>query len=119
MAGKPMDQLIFVGFHSQVVALDRDTGELVWQWKSPAGTGYVAVLLDGDRLIASIQGYTYCLAPDDGQVIWENRLAGLGLGVPCLASLRGSSAFQSYLQASSQEQEDASNSAAATHMPTG
>ena len=116
MAGTSFEQLVFVGFNSHVVALDRDSGELVWQWKSPAGSGYVAILLDGDRLIASVQGYTYCLAPDDGRLLWENRLAGLGVGVPCLASLRGSTAFQSYLLASSQEQEDASAGATTTHM---
>lgn len=85
-------RLIFVGFNSRVAAVDRDTGEVVWQWKAPKGTStYVALLLDGDRLIASVQGYTYCLNPLNGEQIWVNPLKGFGIGVPCLASVRGTS----------------------------
>ena len=40
--------LVFAGFNSRVAALDRQTGEIVWQWKSPKGrSSHVAVLLDG------------------------------------------------------------------------
>lgn len=84
------DSLIFVGFNSRVVALDRSTGRLVWEWKSPKGSGFVAVLLDGDRLIASVQGYTYCLDPNSGIELWSNPLSGMGVGIPCLASAHGS-----------------------------
>jgi outer membrane protein assembly factor BamB len=85
-----VDRLVFVGVNSRVAALDRYSGELVWQWRSPKGTAeYVAVLLDGDRLIVSVQGYTYCLNPVTGTQVWDNPLKGFGLGVPCLASRRG------------------------------
>ena len=108
-------QLVFVGFKSQVVALDRDTGELVWAWKSPGGRGYVAVLVDGDRVIVSVQGYTYCLAPEDGSVLWRNPLEGMGIGVPCLASARGSSAGHYLLQAAAEEEERRAHAGAAAH----
>ena len=78
--------LVFVGFNSRIAALNRETGELVWEWKAPKGTGYVVVLVDGDRLYASIYGYTYCLDPMTGTVLWFNELAGFGLGVPSLAT---------------------------------
>ncbi|MFM9961161.1 MAG: PQQ-binding-like beta-propeller repeat protein [Planctomycetaceae bacterium] len=84
------DSLVFVGFNSRVVALDRRTGQLVWDWKSPKGSGFVAVLLDADRLIVSVQGYTYCLDPNNGALLWANPLSGLGVGIPCLASAHGS-----------------------------
>ena len=84
-----VDKLIFVGFHSQVVALHRDSGELVWQWKSPSGSGYVTLLLDGDRLIVSVVGYMYCLDPATGEQLWFNELSGFGTGVASLASVRG------------------------------
>ncbi len=84
-----MDNFIFVGFNSRVVALHRDSGALVWKWKSPKGTGYVTVLLDGDRLIVSVMGYTYCLDPANGNQLWFNELSGLGSGVASLASVRG------------------------------
>ncbi len=84
-----MNKLIFVGFNSRVVALHRDSGELIWQWKSPSGSGYVTLLLDGDRLIASVVGYTYCLDPATGHLLWFNELPGFGAGVASLASVRG------------------------------
>src|ERR1041384_1305440 len=86
-----LEDVIFVGFNSRVAALNRDTGALRWQWKSPKGSGYTTVLLDGDRLIVSVMGYTYCLVPLTGQVLWFNELPGMGMGVPSLASVRGGS----------------------------
>jgi len=85
-----VEDLVFIGFNSRVAALDRRSGELIWQWKSPQGSGYVAVLVDGDRLLASVMGYVYCLNPITGDVLWENPLKGLGVGVSCIATLRGS-----------------------------
>jgi outer membrane protein assembly factor BamB len=84
-----VDKLVFVGFKSQVIALHRDSGELMWQWKSSKGSGYVTLLLDGDRLIVSVMGYTYCLDPANVNQIWFNELSGLGTGVTSLASVRG------------------------------
>jgi outer membrane protein assembly factor BamB len=81
--------LVFVGFNKRVCALNRDTGELAWSWKAPEGSGYVVLLYDSDRLIASVQGYTYCLDPATGEQMWSNPLKGMGLGVPCLASISG------------------------------
>jgi outer membrane protein assembly factor BamB len=88
--------LIFVGFNSRVAALDRTSGQVVWKWKSPKGSGLAALLLDGDRLIVSVQGYTYCLDPLSGDVIWTNPLKGMGLGTTCLASARGNTTPQLY-----------------------
>ena len=85
-----IEQLIFVGFNSRVLALDRETGEVVWHWRSPKGTGYTTILLDGDRLIVSVMGYTYCLHPLTGEQLWFNELAGMGTGVATIASVWGS-----------------------------
>ena len=84
--------LIYAGFNSRVFALDRATGRLVWHWHAPKGRATnVAVLLDGDRLIVSVQGYMYCLDPFSGQQLWDNPLTGFGVGIPSLASLQGNS----------------------------
>ncbi len=85
-----INNIVFVGFNSRVAALHRDNGQLLWEWKSPRGSGYVAVLLDGDRLIVSVCGYTYCLNPLTGEVLWFNELSGFGTGAPSLVSVRGS-----------------------------
>jgi len=109
-----VDKLIFVGFNSRVVALHRDTGELVWQWKSSYGSGYVTLLLDGDRLIVSVIGYTYCLDPATGNEVWFNELPGLGTGVASLASIRGCS--QPLLDAAAADAAQQSAAATATTM---
>jgi outer membrane protein assembly factor BamB len=109
-------QLVFVGFNSRVVALDRDSGQIVWEWTCPKGRGFVAILLDGDRLIASVQGYTYCLDPLSGEQRWTNPLPGMGLGVPCLASVRGTTSPVLYAMLAEQQQQEESE--AATHSST-
>lgn len=87
--------LVFLGFNSHVFALHRETGELVWKWKSPRGRGsYVALLLDGEKLIASVQGYTYGLDAVSGRQLWDNPLKGTGLGTPSMVSMRGNSGFR-------------------------
>jgi outer membrane protein assembly factor BamB len=90
-AERKLDDLVFVGFNSRVAALDRYTGEIIWSWKSPQGSGYVSLLLDGDRLVAVANGYVYCLDPLYGQEVWRNPMRGMGTGVTCVASVRGSS----------------------------
>jgi outer membrane protein assembly factor BamB len=106
-----IEDLVFVAFNSQVIALDRYTGQNVWKWKSPQGTGFVAMLLDGDRLVVSIQGYTYCIDPILGTEIWRNPLSGLGLGVPSLASVRGQSSTSSAMEVHQQQQQQAAAAA--------
>lgn len=83
--------LVYVGFNSRVVALHRDTGEIAWDWKSTKGTGFPTVLLDGDRLIVCVNGYTYCLDPLTGDEFWFNPLKGLGVGTASLTSIHGNS----------------------------
>ena len=82
------DHLIFVGLNGYALALDRDTGEIVWS-NDQMKSGYVTLLLDGDRLIASTNGYIYCLDPATGDIRWHNPLKGYGMGAPtALASVR-------------------------------
>jgi len=61
-----ISDLLFTGFNKRVAALHRDTGEILWSWKAPAGNSYTNLLLDGDRLIVSVSGYTYALDPLTG-----------------------------------------------------
>lgn len=93
------EDLVFVAFNSRVIALDRYSGVEVWVWKAPR-SGSPVLLLDGDRLIASVNGYTYCLDPLNGALVWNNDLLGMGVGIPSLASTRGgSSAIFAHLSA--------------------
>jgi outer membrane protein assembly factor BamB len=83
-----IDQLIFVGLRGYVLALDRDSGDVVWS-NDNLKSGYTTLLLDGDRLIVSTNGYMYCLDPLTGDILWQNPLKGYGVGVTDLASVRG------------------------------
>ena len=52
----PIEQLIFLGLNGYVLAMHRDSGEIVWS-NNQLKAGYVTILLDGDRLIVSSNGY--------------------------------------------------------------
>jgi outer membrane protein assembly factor BamB len=108
-----IDQLIFVGLNGYAVALDRNTGEIVWS-NDQMKSGYVSLLLDGDRLIASTNGYIYCLDPLTGQILWNNPLRGYGMGAPtALVSVRGQSS-----QTLTQQAAEAITAAAASTSVT-
>jgi outer membrane protein assembly factor BamB len=86
-----LDQLVFVGLNGYVVALDRDTGRIMWS-NDELKRGYVTLLLDGDRLVVSTNGYIYCLDPLTGRILWNNPMTGYGMGTPTsLISVRGQS----------------------------
>ena len=93
----PVSDLVFVGFNRRVAAIHRESGQITWHWRAPQGSGPVALMLDGDRLIASVNGYTYCLDAASGQALWQNDLKGFGIGIPCLTSYRSSSMASSML----------------------
>jgi len=110
-----IDQLVFVGLNGYALALDRETGEIVWS-NNEMKSGYVTLLLDGDRLIVSTNGYMYCLDPLTGQMIWHNPLKGYGAGAPtALTSVRGQSMHALIAQAAAQcaAQASTTNNAAA------
>src|SRR6516164_1371038 len=97
-----IDQLIFVGLNGYALALDRDSGEIVWN-NSQMKSGYVTLLLDGDRLIASTNGYIYCLDALTGEILWHNPLKGYGAGAPtALVSVRGQSPHHLTAQAAAE-----------------
>lgn len=98
--------LVFVGFNDQIAALDKYGGDVVWKWKAPRGTGYVAVVLDGERLYASVEGYTYCIEAVSGRTRWENILEGMGTGVPCIAVAGGMSLPVHIAKADEDERRD-------------
>jgi outer membrane protein assembly factor BamB len=103
-----VDQLIFVGLNGYALALDRDTGAIVWS-NDKMKSGYVSLLLDGDRLIASTNGYIYCLSPLTGEIKWDNPLKGYGMGAPtALTSVRGASSQVLTQQAAAATAEAAS-----------
>jgi len=99
---RTIDDFIFVGLKGYALALDRDTGEIVWS-NNQMRSGYVTLLLDGDRLIVSTNGYTYCLHPMTGRILWHNALSGYGAAPTSLTSVRGQSSQTVIQQAAAAE----------------
>ena len=79
------NNLLYAGICGTVLALDRATGEIVWDAKLKGGD-FVYVTLEGDDLIATSKGEIFCLDPATGQLRWHNRLKGYGLGFMSVAS---------------------------------
>lgn len=104
------NNLVYVGFNSQVVALDKHTGKIVWDWKAPKGRGYVSLLLlDEHQLIASVVGYTYSLDALTGKEQWFNELPGYGSGVVSIAALNRSNPHDNLVAAASADAAQAEN----------
>jgi outer membrane protein assembly factor BamB len=85
-----LSDLIFTGFNRRVAALDKRTGQIIWNRKLPKGNSYATLLLDGDLLVVSVDGYMYGLNALTGEEIWFNEMSGFGTGVTSLASVNGS-----------------------------
>ncbi len=88
MIATEIEKLVFLAFNTYVLALDAGTGQQAWKWDAPEYTdGEMAlVLFDRQRLIVSVDGYTYCLNPLTGVEIWKNELEGLDCGRPVLVA---------------------------------
>jgi outer membrane protein assembly factor BamB len=105
-----VDQLIFVGLRGYVIALNRDDGAIVWS-NDDLKSGDVSLLLDGDRLVVSVNGYLYCLDPLTGEMRWQNPLHGYGVGIAHLVSCRGQS-DQIFLQQTAASEQAAQSTSA-------
>ena len=75
-----MKDLLFVGIHGSVVALDRATGSERWRTRLK-GQGAVLFSVEETAIYATASGECWCLDAVTGAVIWHNRLKGLGLGL--------------------------------------
>ena len=71
---------IYVGIKGRVMALDYNSGAILWQ-TSLAGSYFVNVVDDGNRVFALSQGEVYCLDAGSGAILWHNPLKGCGLGL--------------------------------------
>jgi outer membrane protein assembly factor BamB len=109
-----IQDMIFVGLNGRVAALDITTGEILWEWRSPKGGGYVNLLLDRKTLIAGVNGYIYGLDAKTGEQLWFNKLKGYGVGVTSLATASGSTSQPVVLEAAAADAAAAAAAAAAS-----
>ena len=107
-------ELVYVGFNGKVAALDRRSGEIIWRWSAPQGSGYVSLLLDGDSLFAAVNGYTYCLDPRSGQQLWLNPMKGFAYGVTSIVTAAGHTPHGQLAQSAAEQRQAAAASSAST-----
>jgi outer membrane protein assembly factor BamB len=111
-------QLLFLGLNGRVAALDRDSGEIVWEWtakdpdKHRAIGGYMTLLVDQGQLFVSANGYTYRLDPLTGAELWANPLRGWGTGPTALATSTAASQQVLAAAAAKQQADEQANTAA-------
>jgi outer membrane protein assembly factor BamB len=79
-----MRDIVVIGLHGSVVALDRATGSEVWRTELRGGD-FVTVVVDGGDVLAGTKGRLFCLDASTGTVRWENELKGLGWGIVSIA----------------------------------
>jgi outer membrane protein assembly factor BamB len=80
---------VFVGINGTVIAIDRATGQDLWQTELK-GSDFVNVILDGDRVLAATSGEIFCLDPGTGAQLWHNKLPNQGWGIASIATPNGS-----------------------------
>jgi outer membrane protein assembly factor BamB len=76
--------LIYIGIKGAVLALDRDSGQIVWRTELK-GTDFVNVMVERGDLFAASRGELYRLNPATGDIMWRNTLPGLGWGLVTVA----------------------------------
>ncbi len=76
---------VFVGIRGSVVALDRNSGEVLWETHLN-GDEFVNLVLADTYLYATTRGELFCLEPFTGRVRWGNSLKGFGNGVASIAA---------------------------------
>jgi outer membrane protein assembly factor BamB len=75
---------IFVGIKGAVLAIDRGSGETLWQAELK-GADFVNVTWQNGDLFAASRGRLYRLDPDTGAIHWRNDLRGMGWGIVTIA----------------------------------
>jgi outer membrane protein assembly factor BamB len=91
---------IFIGIKGHAVAIDRATGQEIWQTELK-GSDFVTVALQEGDVLAATHGELFCLDAVTGRIRWHNALKGLGFG---LVSIAG--AAQSVVMDMKHEQDD-------------
>lgn len=82
-----VSRLLFVGTHGHVVALDKATGERIWERSLPR-TGYaiVSIVYEDALLFCACGGKVFALDPATGEIRWTNDLPGMGSGMVFLST---------------------------------
>jgi outer membrane protein assembly factor BamB len=111
-----IEEMLFVGIKRRVLAVDRNTGKMVWETKLPVGSiadSFVNLFFDRGNVFAHTGGKLFCLETANGRIRWENPLKGCGYGIVTMASVAGSSGNLPGIVQKKQQDAAAAGSAAA------
>ena len=61
--------------HRAVVALDTDTGEMLWQYTAGGPVDSPPTVSDGRAVFGCADGWVYCLNAREGELVWRFRVA--------------------------------------------
>jgi outer membrane protein assembly factor BamB len=78
-------EFLYVGIKGHVVALRKTDGSIAWTTCLAAGSSFVPVVQEGDRVYAASGGEVSCLDCATGKVLWHNTMKGFGMGFAALA----------------------------------
>ncbi len=78
----------FIGVQGHVVAVNKQSGQIVWQTKLGGGFGdsFVSLACDGDLVLAHTRGHLFALDCQTGAIRWDNKLPGLGYGTATICA---------------------------------
>ncbi len=87
----PQDDLLFLGTHGHVIAIDKKDGSTCWEVSLPR-TGYqvVTMILEDGVLLCGTAGRVFGLDPQGGSILWDNQLPGRGHGVVAMCTSKQS-----------------------------
>ena len=107
---------IYVGMHGNVFCLDRNTGQQIWG-AGLAGSEFVTLLLEDDRIFAVTHGEVFALDIANGSILWRNNMPGQGYGIASLATATRST--NPALSAEEQHRRDAATATGAASAAIG
>ena len=82
------DRVYLTNESGNVTALDRETGEVVWQYESRMTAGVTPAVADGFVFVVLRPGLVSALEADTGEVVWSRRLRTASLPSPTIADGR-------------------------------
>lgn len=83
----------FIGVRGYVLAIKKESGEVLWQTHLDGGFGdsFVSLATDGALVLAHTRGSLFCMDAASGQLLWKNDLPGLGYGLASICANPGQS----------------------------
>lgn len=96
---------LFVLTNGRVAAIDKKTGDVIWEVKLKTHLGHNLsynigqLTVEGDKIFVGISGYLLCLQTKDGSMVWKNELKGWGLQFISMANAGNEAAAASIAKA--------------------